>query len=72
MEGNLNFGDYELVNLKAYIESVKPKLQKGDQKLSAKAPERNKRISVVVADYNRNLCKFGARFGLAGSQLMSM
>lgn len=43
MWGKLVFGDDELIYLKAYIESDKPKLEKKNRNYSVKASERNKR-----------------------------
>lgn len=68
------FGD-ELIYLKAYSESDKPKLEKKNRNYSVKAFERNKRrgsgfqlilIKIIVMQQ-----LLGERFGLAGSRPMS-
>lgn len=71
MGGKFIFGDGELIYLKAYSESDKPKLEKKNRNYSVIAFERNKRrgsgfplilIEIIVMQH-----LLEERFGLAGS-----
>lgn len=75
MWGKFIFGDDELIYLKAYIESDKPKLEKKNRNYSVKAFERNETrgsgfplilIEIIVMQH-----LLEERFGLAGSRPMS-
>lgn len=75
MWGKCIFGDDELIYLKAYIESDKPKLEKKNRNYSVKAFERNKRrgsgFPLILIEIIAMQHLLEERFGLAGSRPIS-
>lgn len=76
MWGKFIFSDDELIYLKAYSESDKPKLEKKNRNYSVKAFERNKRrgsnFPLILIEILAMQHLLEERFGLGGLRPMSM